>query len=178
MKRYYELEQKFKNKIISPKQFEVIIEITKGSKNKYEYDHETGLLRLDRILYTSTHYPQNYGFIPNTYASDGDPLDVLVICSEAILPLSVVTCKPVGVLKMLDRGAKDYKIVAVPLNDPYFNCYNDISEFPSHLSEEIKHFFKVYKYLEGIETNIKTIDGREEAEKIIQECIDEYQKLD
>ncbi len=176
MKKYKDLEDKFKNKTIIATQFDVIIEITKGSKNKYEYDYETGLLKLDRILYTSTHYPQNYGFIPKTMAQDGDPLDVLVISSEAILPLSIVTCKPIGVLKMLDGGKEDYKIVAVPLNDPHFNCYTDISELPEHLSEEIKHFFKVYKSLEGIKTDIKTINGSKEASVIIDKCIKEYLK--
>ncbi len=168
------LEEKFATKKICGTQFEVIIEITKGSKNKYEYDHDTGFLRLDRILYTSTHYPQNYGFIPNTLASDGDPLDVLVVCGEPIVPLGTVTCKPIGVLKMLDGGKKDYKIVAVPLNDPYFNCYEDITELPEHLSDEIKHFFKVYKSLEGIKTNIKTIDRKEEAINVIEDCIKAY----
>lgn len=170
------LEKKFKNKTITGKQFEVIIEITKGSKNKYEYDHSTGFLHLDRILYTSTHYPQNYGFIPSTLASDGDPLDVLVICTENIIPLSTVTCKPIGVLKMLDSGKSDYKIVAVPLNDPYFNCYDDINELPLHLAEEIKHFFKVYKSLEGKRTNIGLIHDKNEAIKVIEECIEAYNK--
>lgn len=169
-------ELKFKNKKIAKDEFLAIIEITKGSKNKYEFDHETGMLILDRILYTSTHYPQNYGFIPLTLADDGDPLDVLVICSEPIVPLATVNCRPIGVIRMTDGGKKDYKIIAVPLSDPFFNIYDDVSELPSHICEEIKHFFSVYKSLEGKETRIKNILGHLEAQEVIQSCIDEYKK--
>lgn len=103
--------------------FLAVIEIEKGSKNKYEMDKETGALRLDRILYTSTHYPANYGFIPRTFADDGDPLDVLVLCSETIIPMSLVRCYPIGVITMEDGGAIDEKIIAIPFDDPTYNTY-------------------------------------------------------
>jgi len=169
--KYYYLNSKFTKNDITPDVFYAVIEISKGSKNKYEYDHNTGLLILDRILYTSTHYPQNYGFIPLTFAEDGDPLDVLVICSESIVPLALVKCKPIGVVKMIDGGSKDYKIIAVPLNDPFFNIYNDVSELPNHINDEIIHFFKVYKSLEGKKTEIKDIENALEAKKVIKDCI-------
>ena len=113
---------------ISPKRikkdrFYAVIEISKGGKNKYELDKETGMLKLDRVLFTSTHYPANYGFIPRTYASDNDPLDVLVLCSEKIQPMTIVECFPIGVLIMEDGGARDEKIIAVPVNDPNYNGY-------------------------------------------------------
>ena len=125
--------------------FFAVIEIEKGSKNKYEMDKETGALRLDRILYTSTHYPANYGFIPRTWADDGDPLDVLVLCSECIRPLSLVECYPIGVISMEDSGSLDEKIIAIPFRDPTYNTYQDISELPNHVASEIRHFFRVYK---------------------------------
>ena len=113
---------------VKPEDFWAVIEIEKGSKNKYELDKETGMLRLDRILYTSTHYPANYGFIPRTWAEDGDPLDVLVLCSESIRPLSLVRCFPIGVISMEDGGSQDEKIIAIPFEDPTYHLYTDISE--------------------------------------------------
>ena len=109
---------------VTPDRFLALIEISKASKNKYELDKETGHLILDRVLFTSTHYPQNYGFIPRTYARDYDPLDVLVLCSESIIPMSFVECKPIGVLIMKDNGLFDEKIIAVPLNDPFYSPYD------------------------------------------------------
>ena len=151
------------------------IEVTeKGSKNKYEMDKETGALRLDRILYTSTHYPANYGFIPRTWADDGDPLDVLVLCSECIRPLSLVECYPIGVITMEDGGSLDEKIIAIPFQDPTYNTYQDISELPNHVASEIRHFFRVYKGLEGKETVVSDVLGREEAIKIIIKCQNAY----
>jgi len=167
---------------ISPKRikknrFYAVIEISKGGKNKYELDKETGMLKLDRVLFTSTHYPANYGFIPRTYANDNDPLDVLVLCSEEILPMTIVECSPIGVLIMEDGGSRDEKIIAVPVNDPNYNCYNDIDELPSHRMDEIEHFFEVYKTLEkGKTTSIIEVQNREAAEGVIQACIDEYIK--
>ena len=120
------------------------------SLKKYELDKETGLIILDRILYTSTHYPANYGFIPRTYADDNDPLDVLVLCSEPILPMSLVQCYPIGVFTMLDQGKLDEKIIAIPFKDPNNNVYKDISELPEHIFREMSHFFSVYKTLEGM----------------------------
>lgn len=164
---------------ISPKRiksddFCAVIEIPKGSKSKYELDKETGLLILDRILYTSTHYPSNYGFIPRTYASDNDPLDVLVLCSEDIHPLSMVRCYPIGVIAMVDGGMKDEKIIAIPFHDPTYNGYRDISDLPKHIFDEMSHFFSVYKALEGKVTAIDEIKGAQEAKQIIQESIDAY----
>ena len=112
---------------IHPDDFIAVIEITKGSKKKYELDKETGFIILDRILYTSTHYPANYGLIPRTYADDGDPLDVLVLCSEELEPLTLVRCYPIGMIKMIDNGRDDEKIIAIPFNDPTYNVYLDIS---------------------------------------------------
>src|SRR5574344_1238139 len=119
-----------------PEDFWAVIEISKGSKNKYELDKETGALRLDRILYTSTHYPANYGLLPRTLAEDHDPLDVLVLCSEAILPMSIVRCFPIGVITMTDGGERDEKIIAIPFGDPAYNGYSDVSQLPAHIFEE------------------------------------------
>ncbi len=162
-------------KRIKPDQFYAVIEISKGTKNKYELDKETGMLKLDRVLFTSTHYPANYGFIPRTYASDNDPLDVLVLCSEQIRPMTIVECKPIGVLKMTDSGMSDEKIIAVPINDPNYNTYEDVSQLPSHRFEEIKHFFEVYKTLEHDHTTtVSEICDNEEARRIISACIERY----
>ena len=157
--------------------FVAIIEISKGGKNKYELDKETGLLKLDRVLYTATHYPANYGFIPRTYADDNDPLDVLVLCQEKIISLTLVECYPIGVIKMVDGDEHDEKIIAISKQDPFLNCYNDISELPTQISAEIMHFFEVYKQLEGKKTTIDKMMGRKEAEEIIQEAINNYKKV-
>ncbi len=162
-------------KRIRPEQFYAVIEISKGAKNKYELDKETGMLKLDRVLFTSTHYPANYGFIPRTYASDNDPLDVLVLCSEVIHPMTIVECTPIGVLKMVDDGSADEKIIAVPINDPNYNGYKDVSMLPKHRFDEIKHFFEVYKSLEHDKvTTVSEICDAEEAKNIIANCIDRY----
>ena len=161
---------------VTPDSFLAFIEISKGSKNKYELDKATGRLILDRVLFTSTHYPHNYGFIPLTYADDHDPLDVLVICSESILPMSFVQCKPLGVMRMKDNGAEDEKIIAVPLHDPFYSSYEEIEELPDHIRDEIIHFFSVYKTLEGKTTFIQTFDGKETAKKIIRECLANYER--
>lgn len=164
---------------ISPKEiskdvFTAVIEIPKGSKVKYELDKATGLLKMDRILYTSTHYPANYGFIPRTYADDGDPLDVLVLCSETLVPLSLVRCYPIGVISMMDNGAADEKIICIPENDPTYNVYRDISHLPKHIFDEMSHFFSVYKQLEDKDTVIDDVKNGDEAVKIVQSCIDNY----
>ena len=151
-----------------------VIEIEKGSKKKYELDKETGHLILDRSLYTSTHYPTNYGLIPRTYADDNDPLDVLVLSSEVIQPLSLVRCYPIGVITMLDQGRLDEKIIAIPFEDPSYNSYHDVSELPAHLFTEISHFFSVYKNLEGKETVVDELRDREAAREVIQKCLDAY----
>ncbi len=156
--------------------FVAVIEISKGGKNKYELDKETGMLKLDRVLYTATHYPANYGFIPRTYADDKDPLDVLVLCQEKIVSLTLVDCYPIGVIKMIDGDEEDEKIIAISKQDPFLNCYHDLSELPKHIADEIKHFFEVYKQLEGKETVIEEINGREVAEEIIDKCIKRYKE--
>ncbi len=161
---------------ITPTDFTAVIEIPKGSKCKYELDKYTGLLKLDRILYTSTHYPANYGFIPRTFADDEDPLDVLVLCSEPIYPLTLIRVYPIGVMRMIDGGKMDDKIIAIPFSDPTYLGISSIDELPSHIFDEIMHFFTVYKQLENKQTAVKTLFGREEAEKIIQAAIDDYQK--
>jgi inorganic pyrophosphatase len=161
-------------KQITPKNFSAVIEISKGSRCKYELDKHTGLLRLDRVLYTSTHYPASYGFIPRTFADDGDPLDVLVLCNEPIQPLTLVQVYPIGVMRMLDDGHIDDKIIAVPFTDPNYNNYHSIDELPAHIFDEIMHFFKVYKQLENKQTDIKELYNREEAEKIVRDAIDGY----
>ncbi len=161
---------------ISADNFTAVIEIPKGCKTKYELDKQTGMLKLDRILHTSTHYPASYGFIPRTYAEDCDPLDVLVICSENIYPLTLVKCYPIGVISMVDSGENDEKIIAIPFKDPVYNGYKDISELPKHIFDEMSHFFTVYKNLEGKKTEIKGIQGAKEAVKIIEDCIESYKK--
>ncbi|MBQ3405149.1 MAG: inorganic diphosphatase [Oscillospiraceae bacterium] len=161
-------------KRVQPEDFIAVIEISKGSNKKYEMDKDTGYLILDRILHTATHYPANYGFIPRTYGDDGDPLDVLVMCSEVIEPMTLVRCSPIGVITMLDCGKLDEKIIAVPLNDPNFNMWRDISELPVHYFNEMCHFFSIYKTLEDKETVVNEVEGREKAVEVIKKCLNNY----
>ena len=161
---------------IAPNDFTAVIEIPKGSKCKYELDKLTGLLKLDRVLYTSTHYPANYGFIPRTFADDGDPLDVLVLCSEPVYPMTLIRVYPIGVMRMIDGGKMDDKVIAIPFSDPSYLGISSIDELPSHIFDEIMHFFSVYKQLENKQTAVKSLFGREEAMQIIQEAIDTYQR--
>lgn len=161
-------------KRVTPNDFIAVIEIPKGSKKKYELDKETGLIFLDRILHTSTHYPANYGFIPRSYGDDGDPLDVLVLCSEPLDPLTLVRCYPIGYISMLDGGRNDEKIIAIPFSDPTYNEYKDISELPTHIFDEMTHFFSVYKALEGKDTVAGEVNGRDAAVKVIQGALDNY----
>ncbi len=159
---------------IKPDDFICVIEIAKGSKRKYELDKESGYLILDRILYTSTRYPANYGFIPRTFGDDGDPLDVLLLCSEPLVPLTLVRAFPIGVIKMVDDGHNDEKIIAIPYTDPTYNEYTDISQLPKHIFDEMRHFFSVYKNLEDKETAVDEVSGRETAVRVVDECIDRY----
>ena len=161
-------------KRITPTDFIAVIEIEQGSKKKYELDKETGLLILDRILYTSTHYPANYGLIPRTYGDDRDPLDVLVVCSEPIEPMTMVRCYPIGVIRMIDSNRADDKIIAIPFNDPTYNNYKDISELPKHIFDEMTHFFQVYKALEHKETMVDEVRPASVAVEIIAKAIDSY----
>lgn len=159
---------------LTPENFYAVIEIPKGSKQKYEVDEETGLLKLDRILYTSTHYPANYGFIPRTLSDDGDPLDVLVLCSEALAPLCMVQCYPLGIIRMKDNNQIDEKIIAVPFKDPQMSVYRDLSGLPPHVYDEIQHFFSVYKELEGIKTDVIEIGHRRKAVEVFKRCRQAY----
>ena len=153
--------------MISPENFSALIEIPLGGKCKYE---------LDRVLYTSTHYPANYGFIPRTYADDGDPLDVLVIGNEPIYPMTLVQVYPIGVMRMIDGGRLDDKIIAVPFSDPNYNTITSIDDLPTHIFDEIMHFFSVYKQLENKQTAVKELYCTEEAKKIIAEAMEGYKK--
>ncbi len=161
---------------IFPTDFISVIEISKGSKKKYELDKETGLIILDRILYTSTHYPANYGFIPRTFGDDDDPLDVLLLCSESLEPLTLARSYPIGLIRMIDNGRSDEKIIAIPYNDPTYNVYSDISQLPQHIFEEMRHFFTVYKELEHKQTAVDEISGPQEAISVIEHAIANYQK--
>ncbi|MBQ2876459.1 MAG: inorganic diphosphatase [Clostridia bacterium] len=163
-------------KRINAEDFICVIEISKGSKKKYELDKETGYIILDRILYTSTHYPANYGFIPRTYGDDNDPLDVLLLCSEPLEPMSLVRAYPIGVIKMIDNGRCDEKIIAIPFNDPTYNKYTNIDQLPSHIFDEMRHFFSVYKNLEHKETAVDEVSGPEEALRIIRLAIAKYKE--
>lgn len=163
-------------KRINSEDFICVIEISKGSKKKYELDKETGYIMLDRILYTSTHYPANYGFIPRTYGDDNDPLDVLLLCSEAIEPLTLVRAYPIGVISMIDNGRNDEKIIAIPFNDPTYNQYTNIDQLPGHIFEEMRHFFRVYKNLENKETAVNEVSDRDAAVKVIDTAIENYVK--
>jgi inorganic pyrophosphatase len=163
-------------KRVTANRFIAVIEIAKGSKKKYELDKETGMIILDRILHTSTHYPANYGFIPRTLSRDNDPLDVLVLCGEDLEPLSLVECYPIGLVRMIDEDAVDDKIIAVPFRDPIWSHYRELEELPPHMADEIEHFFKVYKNLEHKETTGFEIFGRPVAEKIIASAIAAYEK--
>lgn len=162
------------SKRITPDDFVAVIEISKGSKKKYELDKETGLIVLDRILYTSTHYPANYGFIPRSFGDDGDPLDVLVLCSESLEPLTLVRCYPIGYISMLDDGRNDEKIIAIPFGDPTYNQYKDISELPKHIFDEMLHFFNVYKALEEKDTVAKEVNNRDAATEVISSALEHY----
>ena len=159
---------------ITPTSFTAVIEIPKGSNCKYELDKHTGLLKLDRILYTSTHYPANYGFIPRTFADDGDPLDVLVLCNVSIQPLTLIDVYPIGVMRMIDNGALDDKIIAVSHSDPMYNNITSIDQLPPHIFDEIMHFFSVYKQLENKQTAVKELYTAKEAIEIIDSCIKAY----
>jgi inorganic pyrophosphatase len=161
----------------SPDVFQALIEISKGSKAKYEIDKASGLLKLDRVLFSAVHYPANYGFIPQTYAGDNDPLDILVFCQIDIPPLTLVKARVIGVMRMIDKGEMDDKIIAVATNDVSVNFIKSSDELPPHLLIEIKRFFEDYKKLEQKSPVI--VDqflGKQEALEIIKESIDEYKK--
>jgi inorganic pyrophosphatase len=157
--------------------FPVIIEIPKGSKNKYELDKETGLLRLDRVLYSAVHYPADYGFIPRTYCDDGDPLDALVLGQESVYPLTIVEARAIGVMRMRDEKGIDDKILAVSVHDPAFVDYTDKSQLPAHLMRELRRFFEDYKALEHKQVVVEDMLGPGDAVTIIRDALELYRRL-
>ena len=157
--------------------FPVIIEIPKGSKNKYELDKETGLLRLDRVLYSAVHYPADYGFIPRTFCDDGDPLDALVISQEPVHPLTLVQARAIGVMRMRDEKGVDDKIVAVSVRDPSFAEYTDKAQLPGHVLRQVRRFFEDYKVLEHKQVVVEDMLGPDEAVRIIKEALEMYRQL-
>jgi inorganic pyrophosphatase len=160
----------------APAVVNAVIEIPQGSRAKYEIDKPTGLLKLDRVIYSSFYYPTNYGFIPQTYGGDKDPLDILVLSSISIQPLCLVSAKVIGVMQMVDSGEADDKIIAVAANDPSINYLNNIEELPNHFFEELRQFFEEYKKLEKKTVVIDKFQNKETAQNIIQDAIDFYKE--
>lgn len=157
-----------------PTEFTAVIEIPMGSSVKYELDKQTGLLRLDRILYSAVYYPANYGFIPQTLAEDGDPLDVLVLCQEAVAPLTLVSARAVGLMTMLDSGKRDHKILAVALDDPEYNGYQEANELPAHRLNMLQRFFQDYKTLEGKAVEVDRFQPAAAALPVIEAALSCY----
>lgn len=161
---------------MAPRIVNAVIEIPQGSRAKYEIDKPSGLLKLDRVIYSSFYYPTNYGFIPQTYGDDKDPLDILVISSLSIVPMCLVTAKVIGVMQMVDGGDADDKIIAVAAHDPSINYINNIEELPKHFFEELRHFFEEYKRLENKSVVVEEFQDKSTALRIIQEAIDLYKE--
>jgi inorganic pyrophosphatase len=160
----------------APGMVTAIIEIPKGSKNKYELDKDSGLLKVDRVLFSSVHYPANYGFIPQTYCDDLDPLDILVLGQEAVYPLTLMRAKTIGVMQMIDMDEEDDKIIAVHADDPEYADYDDVHQLPKHKMRELQRFFEDYKLLEHKAVRVERFLGREPACEIIRQAIDLYRK--
>jgi inorganic pyrophosphatase len=159
-----------------PQEFDTIIEIPSGSSVKYELDKRSGLIKLDRVLYSAVYYPANYGFIPRTLAEDSDPLDVLVLCQQAVVPLTIMHARPIGLMTMIDQGKKDHKIIAVATGDPEFDSYREADEMPPHRLLMLRRFFLDYKQLEGKEVEVDEIRPRSEAYPIIKAASEHYRK--
>jgi inorganic pyrophosphatase len=157
-----------------PTEFVAVIEIPIGSKVKYELDKETGLIRVDRILYSAVHYPANYGFIPQTLAEDDDPLDVLVLCQEELAPLTLVEARAIGVMTMLDSNKRDHKILAVAVNDPEYNSFREAADLPPHRLTLLQRFFQDYKALEGKSVEVEEFQPAQAALPIIQDALERY----
>ncbi len=158
----------------APERFLAIIEIPQGSKIKYELHKETGLLFVDRVLYSSVVYPANYGFIPQTLGDDDDPLDVMVLMQETVAPLSVLRARPIGMMTMLDQGQNDEKIICVHEDDPAFNAYHSIDQLPEHRLRELKRFFQDYKVLEDKEVSVREFLGPEDARRVVTQSMERY----
>jgi inorganic pyrophosphatase len=158
------------------RQFNAIIEIPAGSNVKYELDKETGLIRLDRVLYSAVFYPSNYGLIPRTLADDGDPLDVLVLCQEPVVPLTMIRSRVIGLMSMIDAGKQDHKIIAVAVSDPEFNAYREVSELPRHRLLMLRRFFQDYKQLEGKEVAVDEIEPAGAGEQVLEDALREYRR--
>lgn len=157
-----------------PEKVNALIEISQGSKAKYEIDKETGLLKLDRVIYSSFHYPVNYGFIPRTLGEDGDPLDILVLCSESIQPMCLVEATIIGNMQMIDSGEKDDKLISVASKDPAVNHFKDISSLPQHFIAVLKNYFEQYKVLENKVVQIDQFQNKETAYSIIEAALEKY----
>lgn len=157
-----------------PKEFTAVIEIPMGSSVKYELDKATGLLRVDRILYSAVYYPANYGFIPQTLAEDGDPLDVLVLCQEPVAPLTLINARSIGLMTMLDTGKRDHKILAVSVDDPEYNVYREADELPAPRMAMLRRFFQDYKKLEGKAVEVDELQPAEAASPVIEHALQHY----
>lgn len=156
--------------------FTAVIEIPKGSKVKYELDKPSGMLKVDRVLYSAVHYPASYGFLPRSYCDDGDPLDVLVLASEPVIPLSIMRARAIGLMRMNDGGKEDDKIIAVHIHDPAFADYFDIAQLPKHVAREIQRFFQDYKTLEHKSVIVEEMEGKEAAVGVIRDALHLYQR--
>lgn len=157
-----------------PMEFTAVIEISMGSSVKYELDKETGMLRLDRVLYSAVYYPANYGFIPQTLAEDDDPLDVLVLCQEPVLPLTLINARAIGLMTMVDSGKPDHKILAVAMDDPEYNGYLDANELPSHRVATLRRFFQDYKMLEGKSVEVDRLQPAAACAGVIEDALLRY----
>ena len=157
-----------------PSEFNAIVEIPMGSSVKYELDKRTGLIRMDRVLYSAVYYPANYGFIPQTLAEDDDPLDVLVLCQEPVAPLTLVEARAIGLMTMIDSGKKDHKVLAVAVHDPEFNGFNQASELPPHRLSMLRRFFQDYKTLEGKAVEVDDLTPADFAFPVIKDALERY----
>jgi inorganic pyrophosphatase len=157
-----------------PREFRAVIEIPSGSNVKYELDKQSGLIKLDRVLYSAVYYPANYGFIPQTFAEDDDPLDVLVLCQEAVAPLTIIHARAIGLMTMIDSGKQDHKIIAVATGDPEFNSYREARDMPPHRLLMLRRFFQDYKQLEGKAVKVDKIQSAKAAYPIVEDALQRY----